>query len=169
MDGLRFDKGNTNGHYVGRDLIPSTWMVNSEMQQSRKEVPGKPFYSEKITINMRPVELGKVDLLVREGVYANRTDFIRTAIRSQLDKHNLELQQSIARNAYVIGVLQYGRRHLEQTKARGERLRITVVGMLTLSQDVPADLAAATIESVRVQGVFHASDEVKAALGDRMG
>src|SRR4051812_38776247 len=125
-------------------------------------------YTEKITINMGAVELGKVDLLVREGFYSNRTDFIRTAIRSQLDKHQVEVQQAVARNSYIIGVLHYDRRILERIKGKGERIRITVVGMLSLSKDIPAELASEVIESVRVHGMFHASDEVKKALADRM-
>ncbi len=124
--------------------------------------------TEKITINLGAVDLGKIDLLVQEGLYSNRTDFIRSAIRAQLDKHNVEVQQSIARNACVIGVLGYGRHHLEQLKARGARLRLTVVGMLTLNKDIPPELAAEVIEALRVHGVFHASDAVKAALADRM-
>ena len=48
--------------------------------------------SEKVTINLGYVDLGHIDLMVREGFYSNRTDFIRTAIRSQLEKHTLEVQ-----------------------------------------------------------------------------
>jgi Arc/MetJ-type ribon-helix-helix transcriptional regulator len=61
--------------------------------------------TEKITINMSAVDLGKVDLLVQEGLYSNRTDFIRTAIRSQLDKHNLEIQESVECHSYVVACL----------------------------------------------------------------
>jgi Arc/MetJ-type ribon-helix-helix transcriptional regulator len=134
----------------------------------RDAVSGKAGHAEKITINMGPVELGKVDLLVGEGFYANRTDFIRSAIRSQLDKHQVEVQQSITRNAYIVGVLHYDRRLLERLQQKGERVRITVVGMLSISKDVPAELAQAVIESIQVHGVFHASEAVKAALADRI-
>ncbi len=124
--------------------------------------------SEKITINMNAVDLGKVDLLVQEGVYSNRTDFIRTAIRSQLEKHSLEINQSVTRHSYVIGVLLYNHVDLEKKKAAGERLKIAIMGVLTLSSDIPAELAAEVIESIRVRGVFIASDAVKTALADRM-
>lgn len=135
----------------------------------RDSLSGNVPYSEKITINMGPVELGKVDLLVREGFYANRTDFIRSAIRAQLDKHQVELQQMVTRNAYVVGVLHYDRRLLERLQQKGERVRITAVGMLSISKDVSPELAAEVIESVRVHGVFHAPEAVKAALADRIG
>ena len=133
-----------------------------------QDSPSKPTHSEKITINMGPVELGKVDLLVGEGFYSNRTDFIRSAIRSQLDKHQVEVQQSITRNAYIVGVLHYDRRVLERLQQKGERVRITVVGMLSIRKDVPADLAASVIDSIQVHGVFQASEAVKAALAGRI-
>jgi Arc/MetJ-type ribon-helix-helix transcriptional regulator len=124
--------------------------------------------TEKITINMSAVDLGKIDLLVQEGLYSNRTDFIRTAIRSQVEKHNFEVQQSVARHSYGIGVFVYDKKELERYKAKGEKLKLVVVGLLTLSDDIPVDLAKEVIESIDVCGVFNASDAVKAALADRM-
>ena len=124
--------------------------------------------SEKITINMNAVDLGKVDLLVQEGVYSNRTDFIRTAIRNLLDKHVMEIQQSVTRHSYGIGIFAYDRKELEQLKANGSKIKFTVVGMLVLNDDIPAELAAEVVESVQVRGVFQASEAVKAALSDRM-
>jgi Arc/MetJ-type ribon-helix-helix transcriptional regulator len=124
--------------------------------------------TEKITINMSAVDLGKVDLLVNEGMYSNRTDFIRTAIRSQLEKHTFEIQQSVTRHSSVIGVLSYSRADLEKRKQKGEKLSISVVGLLILQPDIPAELAAEVIEEIKVHGMFQASPEVKAALADRM-
>lgn len=124
--------------------------------------------SEKITINMNAVDLGKVDLLVQEGVYSNRSDFIRTAIRNLLDKHSLEIQQAVTRNSYGIGVLIINHVDLERLQAKGEKLSIRFIGMLTLTREIPADLASEVIESVQVRGMFRASEEVKAALADRM-
>jgi Arc/MetJ-type ribon-helix-helix transcriptional regulator len=124
--------------------------------------------SEKITINMSAVDLGKVDLLVQEGLYSNRTDFIRTAIRSQIEKHTFEVQQSVARNAYVIGVLIYSRKDLETIKARGQKLKLMIVGMLNLAEDIPPELATEVVDSIQVRGIFNASPAVKAALADRM-
>ena len=123
--------------------------------------------TEKITINMSAVDLGKIDLLVQEGLYSNRTDFIRTAIRSQLEKHNMEIQQSVTRNSYVIGVLSYDQGDLEKKKTKGERLKITVLGLLHLANDISPNLAREVIESIQVRGIFQASDKVKTALADR--
>ena len=124
--------------------------------------------TEKITINMSAVDLGKVDLLVQEGLYSNRTDFIRTAIRNQLDKHNLEIQQSVIRHSYVIGVLVYDKADLEKLKLKGEKLELKVIGFLHLANDITPELARDVIESIQCHGIFQASDAVRTVLADRM-
>ena len=123
---------------------------------------------EKITINMSAVDLGKIDLLVQEGLYSNRTDFIRTGIRNLLDKHQVEIQQSVTRNAYAIGAIVYNRSDFEKLKSKGEKIKLTLVGFLHLASDISPELAREVIESIEVRGIFHASDEVKAALAERM-
>lgn len=123
--------------------------------------------SEKITVNMSVVDLGKIDLLVDEGFYSNRTDFIRTGVRNQLDKHSDDVKESATRRTTAMGIISYGRKALEKRLAKGERLKITVVGMFMLSDDVSPELADQTIESVEVYGVFRANKAVKAVLADR--
>jgi Arc/MetJ-type ribon-helix-helix transcriptional regulator len=123
--------------------------------------------TEKITINMSAVDLGKVELLVQEGLYSNRTDFIRTAIRNQIDRHNFEIQQSVTRHSYVIGVLAYDKSDLEKRKGKGEKLDLKVIGLLRFAKNVSPELAREVIESIQVRGIFQASDSVKAVLADR--
>jgi Arc/MetJ-type ribon-helix-helix transcriptional regulator len=124
--------------------------------------------TEKITINMSAVDLGKIDLLVQEGMYSNRTDFIRTAIRNQLDKHNVEIQQSVVRHAFGIGMFHYGRADFEKIKASDKKLVVSIIGMLDLSYDISPQLADEVVESVQVRGIFQASEDVKKILADRM-
>jgi Arc/MetJ-type ribon-helix-helix transcriptional regulator len=124
--------------------------------------------TEKITINMSAVDLGKVDLLVLEGLYSNRTDFIRTAIRNLLDKHSLEIQQSVTRHSYSIGTLIYDKSDLEKLRTKGEKINLTLVGFLHLNSDIPPELALEVIESIEVRGVFHASEALKTALAERI-
>jgi Arc/MetJ-type ribon-helix-helix transcriptional regulator len=123
---------------------------------------------EKITINMAPVDLGQVDLLVQEGFYQNRTDFIRTAIRNQLTMHAEALKQTVARKTLVLGLQHYTRRDLEAVRAAGETLQIRVLGLASIAEDVPPELALATIDSLEVLGAFRASPAVKAALAERI-
>ena len=123
--------------------------------------------TEKITINLGLVDLGQIDLLVREGFYQNRTDFIRTAIRNQIGAHAETVQQTVARKTLVLGLQNYTRRDLEAVRAAGETLQIRVLGLATIADDVPPELAQATIDSIEVLGAFRASPAVKAALADR--
>ena len=124
--------------------------------------------TEKITINVGYVDLGHIDLLVREGFYSNRTDFIRTAIRTQLTTHADAVKQSIMRHTLELGLRHYSREDLQAVKAAGGRLRIQVVGLATIAEDVTPELALATIELVTVLGALQASKAVKAALSDRI-
>jgi Arc/MetJ-type ribon-helix-helix transcriptional regulator len=124
--------------------------------------------SEKLTINIGFVDLGHIDLLVREGFYSNRSDFIRTAIRTQLDRHADAMKQSVARRQLDLGLRQYSRSDLEAIRAAGESLHIQVLGLAIIAPDVSADLARATIASIQVLGALQASPEVKAALSDRI-
>lgn len=124
--------------------------------------------TEKITINVGYVDLGHIDLLVNEGFYSNRTDLIRTAIRNQLAAHADAVKQSIVRHTLELGLRRYSREDLEAAKAAGGKLRIQVVGLAAIAEDVTPELALATIESITVLGVLQASKAVKAALSDRI-
>jgi Arc/MetJ-type ribon-helix-helix transcriptional regulator len=132
------------------------------------ELQDRPGESEKLTINLGYIDLGRIELLVKEGFYSNRTDFIRTAIRNQLNSHKNEVGKSITRRNFELGLCNYSRADLEVAKAAGERLHIRVLGLASIAPDVTPALARATIESITVLGAFYASKDVKAALADRI-
>ncbi len=139
-------------------------MTDATNGGARTRVPD----SEKITINLGYVDLGQIDLLVQEGFYSNRTDFIRTAIRNQLDRQTDAVKASLARHRLTLGVSVYTRAELEKLAADGERLDLQVLGLLVIAADVPAALARATIASIYVLGALQASPEVRTALTDRI-
>jgi Arc/MetJ-type ribon-helix-helix transcriptional regulator len=128
----------------------------------------KPGDSEKVTINLGYVDLGHIDLLVSEKFYSNRTDFIRTAIRNQLQCHADATKQSVARKTLELGLRKLTRQELEKHLAAGVKLQIRVLGLATIADDVSPELALATIDTIEVLGAFHASPRVKEALGDRI-
>jgi Arc/MetJ-type ribon-helix-helix transcriptional regulator len=132
------------------------------------ELRASPADTEKITVNLGYVDLGHVDLMVQEGFYSNRTDFIRTAIRNQLDRHNDVVKKSVVRQQLDIGLHRYSREDLEAVRAANETLHIQVLGLAIIAGDVSPELARDTIASVHVLGALHASAEVKAALKDRI-
>ena len=138
------------------------------MTGSIDELRPKTPDSEKVTINLGHVDLGRIDLLVNDGFYSNRTDFIRTAIRNHLEQHRNTVTQSIARQRLELGLHHYGRNELEAVQSAGETLVIQVLGLVVIANDVTPELARATIASIRVLGALQASPGVKVALRDRI-
>ena len=124
--------------------------------------------TEKITINLSLVDLGQIDLLVQEGFYTNRTDFIRTAIRNQTATHADVVKRMVARKTLILGMQHYTRFDLEAVRKAGERLQISVLGLVSIAEDVSPELALATIDSIEVLGAFRASAAVKVALAGRI-
>lgn len=124
--------------------------------------------SEKITINLGYIDLGHIDLLVTEGFYSNRTDFIRTAIRNHLATHGDALKQVVARKTLVLGLQHFSADDLRAVVAAGQTLQIRVLGLATIASDVSPALALSAIDSLEVLGALHASAEVKAALSSRI-
>jgi Arc/MetJ-type ribon-helix-helix transcriptional regulator len=125
--------------------------------------------TEKITVNLGYVDLGHIDLMVQEGFYSNRTDFIRTAIRNQLERHSDVVKRSAARMSLDLGLRHFSREDLEAVRAAGQTLHINVLGLASIAGDVTPELARATISSIVVLGALRASSAVKAALADRVG
>jgi Arc/MetJ-type ribon-helix-helix transcriptional regulator len=138
-------------------------MAQNVLQQ-RPKVPD----SEKITINLGYVDLGHIDLMVMDGFYSNRTDFIRTAIRNQIERHADVAKESRVRKSLDLGLRHYTRDDLEAARTAGQMLHIHVLGLVSIATDVTPELARATIASVVVLGALHASSAVKAALADRI-
>lgn len=124
--------------------------------------------TEKVTVNLGFVDLGHIDLLVAEGFYSNRTDFIRTAIRNQLSVQQEAVRQVVSRKSLVLGLQRLTRVDLEALQHAGETLEVRVLGLATVDDDVSPELASATLASVTVLGAFHASAAVKKALQGRI-
>jgi Arc/MetJ-type ribon-helix-helix transcriptional regulator len=124
--------------------------------------------TDKVTINLGLVDLAQMDLLVEEGFYTNRTDFVRTAIRKQLERHEEAIRQTVVRKRFVTGLQRYSKAELEKSVAAGEQLEIHVLGLATIDDDVTPELALAAIASIRVLGAFLAPGPVKAALAERI-
>ncbi len=143
---------------------PASFLVASPPAPARPRLPD----SEKLTLNLGFVDLGQVDLLVSEGFYGNRSDFIRTAIRNQLAAHADPVRQAVTRRMLVLGAQHLSAANLERTRAARERLQVRVLGLFTLADDVTVPLALDTIESVEVLGAWLAPPAVKAALLERV-
>jgi Arc/MetJ-type ribon-helix-helix transcriptional regulator len=142
-------------------------MVTGWCHQEGSTIVAEMDKSEKITINLGLIDLGQIDLLVDEGFYANRTDFIRTAIRRQLETRATAVDDTVARRTLTLGSQHLSRRDLEGLRDAGQTLELRVLGLATIADDVDPELAVATITAVEVLGAFRASRAVKAALAAR--
>ncbi len=138
------------------------------MPDNVHELRPKAADTEKITINLGFVDLGHVDLLVKEGFYSNRTDFIRTAIRNQIERHADAVRKAVTRKSVDLGLRHFSKADLETVRDAGQMLDIRVLGLASIATDVTPELARATISSLAVLGALHASAAVKAALQDRI-
>lgn len=132
----------------------------------RPERAGPP--DEKLSVNFGPVDIGTVDLLVEEGFYASRADFIRHAVRTQLDEHKAAVQDATTRRDFSVGYVSLDAGYLRAAKKRKQRLDIKVVGVLHLQDDIDPALASEVIERVHVLGSFRAPEAVIGVLGDRV-
>lgn len=57
--------------------------------------------TEKITINLGVVDLAQIDVLVEQGLYSNRSDFIRTSARKELETHQKNIEEALRASAIV--------------------------------------------------------------------
>ena len=139
----------------------------AEMSVAKQTAPTKLADSEKLTINLGFVDLGQIELLVQEGFYSNRSDFIRTAIRNQIERHAETVNRVVTRKSVDLGVRHVTLAELIAARADGEMLDIRVLGLAVIASDVPPELARETISALTVLGALQATDAVKAALADR--
>ena len=130
--------------------------------------PLKLLDNENITIDLGHVDLGRIDLLVQEGFYGNRSDFIRTAIRNQLAAEADAVSRSVERHTLEMGLRDVTRAELEAAVAAGETLHIKVVGLVRMAPDITPDLPRAAIGSLTVLGALQADGAIKAALKGRI-
>ncbi len=149
-------------------MAPSAVSAPASTSISASSPLARTSESEKLTINLGYVDLGQIDLLVTEGFYANRSDFIRTAIRNHLGTHQDVLRQCVSRRMLVLGLQHFAVADLQRVQQAGEQLHIRVLGLASIASDVSPELATATIASITVLGALHASPAVKAALAGRI-
>jgi Arc/MetJ-type ribon-helix-helix transcriptional regulator len=122
---------------------------------------------EKVCVNITPAELGQIDVLVARGLFASRTDVIRSGIRLVLEQHEATVTR-VTQGSTGLGYLSVSRDDLEQSFEHGERQRMFVIGVLRLDPSITADLADATIERINIVGSLKASKEIVERLGSRI-
>ena len=123
--------------------------------------------TEKVCVNLPAAELGKMDVLIAEGLFASRTDVIRSGIRSVLESHD-ETVRRVARTDARIGYQLMMRSELEAARLQRQKIRVFVVGVLRIQSTVTPDLADETIEKIRIFGSVKGPADVLARIDDRI-
>ena len=124
--------------------------------------------TEKITINVNTADLGKIDLLVHEGYYASRTEFIKNAIKMQLDKNDDEIKKLLLsenKKDWFIGVFVLTADELQAMKRQGQVKKICGTGMLVIEKNVCLELMKATISAIEIYGVCRCDKAIKEYYG----
>lgn len=129
-------------------------------------------YSEKVSVNINTSTLSGIDLLVDNGYYSNRSDFINQALRELLQKHRGTLDRIIDKNMekgadsrWFAGVCSLEREDLEMAEAQGRTLAYTGYGVLAIGENVDEALLFRVVRSIRLKGKAICSEAVKAHYG----
>jgi Arc/MetJ-type ribon-helix-helix transcriptional regulator len=123
--------------------------------------------TEKVCVNLPAAELGKIDVLVAEGLFASRTDLIRAGIREVLESNPQPIERAAVTGARI-GYQLLVRSELEEVRRSGKRLDLFVIGVLRIQDTVSPELAEATIERVRIFGSLKGPDQVLRRINDRV-
>ena len=123
--------------------------------------------TEKVCVNLPAAELGKIDVLIAEGLFASRTDVIRSGIRAVLELHD-ETVRRVTRTEARIGYQLLLRSELEAARLQRQKIRVFVVGVLRIQSTVTAELADETIEKIRIFGSVKGPADVLERINDRI-
>ena len=121
---------------------------------------------EKITVNLPAVDLGKIDYLVEQGFFNTRTEFIRTAIKNEIDKNAFAIDSVIQEESskkgsyFAVGVINIGRKELEKYVKQNKKVTVFVIGMCFIAKDIDVGLAKKAIDSFKVYGIKKGPKEV---------
>ncbi len=127
--------------------------------------------SEKVSVNMNVATLSQMDLLVDNGYFSNRSDFINQAVRQYLDEQRsiidriAERNDRMAENSWFLGIYGIAASELEKLKEAGEKIQIAGYGLLTFDRNCTDELILATIKSIHVRGRVSCSQELKRHYG----
>ncbi len=126
-------------------------------EKSEKMTTDKNY--EKITVNLPVVDLGKMDYLVSQGFYNSRAEFLRIAAKEQIGKNDsifkaLTEEHVKDKNYFVgIGALTISREVFEKALKEGRKIKIFVMGMVKIANDVDIELISKTVKSFRAYGI----------------
>ena len=130
-------------------------------------------YTEKVSVNINTSTLSAIDLLVDNGYYSNRSDFINQALRAELQRQQSVTERLIRRseqeaeneNSWFIGIFGITARMIEESFAKGETMDVKGYGLLIIHEGCDEEKLFQVIRSIQIRGRVKASAAVKAHYG----
>ena len=132
---------------------------------------GNEKFTEKVSVNINTSTLSSIDLLVDNGYYSNRSDFINQALREGLQKHQNALDRIIDQktrpegNQWFLGVYGLEKQEVDQAKAEGKEMKIRGYGVLVIEKNVDEEALFQVVRSIKVKGKVVCSQSIKAHYG----
>ncbi len=130
-------------------------------------------YSEKVSVNINTSTLSSIDLLVDNGYYSNRSDFINQAVRAELQRQQSVTERLIRRNereaedeySWFLGIFGITPKMIEESYEKKECMDVTGYGLLIIHEGCDEDKLFQVIRSIDVRGRVKASASVKKHYG----
>lgn len=117
--------------------------------------------SEKITINVNHIDLGKIDLLIDNGFFSNRSDFIRAAIRNELNKNGSYVEEKIEKKGFLVGIAKYNEDDFQKAIESNQLINLRIIGLFVIDSNVPLELVKQSVKKIDVKGTLIAPKEIK--------
>lgn len=130
--------------------------------------------AEKVSVNINPSTLSSIDLLVDNGYFSNRSDFINQALREGLQKHQKTIDRIIEKkteangaspNQWFIGVYGLEKQEVEKAKNQGREMDITGYGVLVIEKDIDKESLFQVVRTIKVKGRVMCEKSVKEHYG----
>ena len=130
-------------------------------------------YTEKVSVNINTATLSSIDLLVDNGYYSNRSDFINQAVRAELQRQQHITERIIRREekaaedeyGWFIGIFGITPKMIEDSFRKGERMDMRGYGLLIIHEGCDEEKLFQVIKTINVRGRVKAGDAVKAHYG----
>lgn len=134
-------------------------------------------FSEKVSVNINTSTLSGIDILVDNGYYSNRSDFINQALRESLQKHQKTIDRIVDMktdnagenpNRWFIGVYSMEKREIENAKAGGKKITVTGYGALVIDEAIDENILFEVVQSIKVKGKVFCKKSISEHYGLRL-
>ena len=125
-------------------------------------------FTEKVSVNINTTTLAAIDLLIDNGHYFNRSDFINQALREAIARNEANIQRASEESGkkltggyWFIGVSRLTEPEVDEILRSGKPRSISGYGVLSVDPNIPAEKVFAAISEISIRGKVSCSPEVR--------